>query len=62
VPEVAGSGEDHGDTTLVRGGDDLGVTDGAARLDGRGGTRYGGGAEQLSVTVVVDQAQRQMQN
>jgi transglutaminase-like putative cysteine protease len=26
------------------------------------GTRYGGGAEQLSVTVVVDQAQRQMQN
>ncbi len=26
------------------------------------GTRYGGGAEQLSVTVEVDQAQRQMQN
>ncbi len=26
------------------------------------GTRYGGGTEQLSVTVVVDQAQRQMQN
>jgi transglutaminase-like putative cysteine protease len=26
------------------------------------GTRYGGGAEQLAVTVVVDQAQRQMQN
>ena len=26
------------------------------------GTRYGGGGEQLSVTVVVDQAQRQMQN
>src|SRR5205085_2765653 len=26
------------------------------------GTRYGGGAEHLSVTVVVDQAQRQMQN
>jgi transglutaminase-like putative cysteine protease len=26
------------------------------------GTRYGGGAEQLSVSVVVDQAQRQMQN
>jgi transglutaminase-like putative cysteine protease len=26
------------------------------------GTRYGGGAEQLSVTVMVDQAQRQMQN
>jgi transglutaminase-like putative cysteine protease len=26
------------------------------------GTRYGGGSEELSVTVVVDQAQRQMQN
>jgi transglutaminase-like putative cysteine protease len=26
------------------------------------GTRYGGGAETLAVTVVVDQAQRQMQN
>jgi transglutaminase-like putative cysteine protease len=26
------------------------------------GTRYGGGGERLSVTVVVDQAQRQMQN
>jgi transglutaminase-like putative cysteine protease len=26
------------------------------------GTRYGGGAESLAVTVVVDQAQRQMQN
>jgi len=26
------------------------------------GTRYGGGAEQLTVAVVVDQAQRQMQN
>jgi len=26
------------------------------------GTRYGGGAETLSVTVLVDQAQRQMQN
>jgi transglutaminase-like putative cysteine protease len=26
------------------------------------GTRYGGGAESLSVSVVVDQAQRQMQN
>jgi hypothetical protein len=26
------------------------------------GTRYGGGDESLAVTVVVDQAQRQMQN
>jgi len=26
------------------------------------GTRYGGGAETLAVSVVIDQAQRQMQN
>ena len=34
VPEMTSAGEDHGNATLVGGGDHLGITDGSARLNG----------------------------
>ena len=45
MPEVADAGEDHGHAALVGGGDDLGITNRATRLDCSGGTGFGGGNE-----------------
>src|SRR5947208_6198981 len=42
VPEVAVSGEDHGHTVLLGGGDDLFVSNGPTRLDHRGDPRLAG--------------------
>lgn len=42
VAEVAGAGENHGHAAFVGGGDDFFVADGAAGLDGAGGSGVGG--------------------
>jgi hypothetical protein len=47
VAEVAKSAEDHGEAEAVGGGDDFGVFDGTAGLDGGGDAVLGGGFEAI---------------
>src|SRR4051812_7697041 len=47
MAKVSSAGEDHGHAAFVGGGDDVGIADGAARLDGRCRAGFGGGNETI---------------